>query len=183
MPTAIVTGATGTTPQSLNEPSANHPGLTGNAIVRHLIDDPSYTKIYTLSRSQPGEQHPKAQHAHLDLQDSAEAMAKSLSGVSAEYIYFCAYLAKTDEEEAARVNGGLLENFIKALEITGAIKQLKRFILTCGFKHYGVHLGVPKQPLVETDPRVEGNLGGVKWPSNFYYTQQHIVEDAAARGG
>lgn len=110
-------------------------------------------------------------------------MAKSLSGVAADYVYFCAYLAKSDEDEAAKVNGALLDNFIKALEKTGATKHLKRFILTCGFKHYGVHLGVPKQPLLETDPLLEGKIGGFKWPTNFYYTQQRILKDAAARGG
>ena len=157
-------------------------GITGSAVVRHLLEDDSYTKLYTLSRSQPGEKNPKIQHATLDLQASAEEMAKSLSGVAADYIYFCAYLAKPDEGEAARVNGALLANFIHALEITGAIKQLKRFVLTCGFKHYGVHLGLPKQPLLETDPRLEGNLGNTAWPPNFYYTQQKILQDAAARG-
>ena len=148
--------------------------------MRHLIKDPSYTKIYTLSRSQPGEQHSKTQHAHLDLQDSADTMARSLSGVAADYIYFCAYLAKPDDGEAARVNAALLENFIKALKITGAIRQLKRFILTCGFKHYGVHLGLPKQPLLETDPILEGDIGGTKWPPNFYYDQERILADAAS---
>ncbi|PGH13851.1 hypothetical protein AJ79_03419 [Helicocarpus griseus UAMH5409] len=168
MLTAIVTGAT---------------GITGSAIVRHLLEDPSITKIYTLSRSQPGEKDARVQHVHLDLQDSAEEMAKSLSGISAEYVYFCAYLAKPDEGEAARVNGALLSNFIRGIELTGAVKQLKRFILTCGFKHYGVHQGLPKQPLLETDPRLEGDMGnGAKWPPNFYYTQQDILKEAAVRG-
>ncbi|KAL4893271.1 hypothetical protein BDV59DRAFT_28798 [Aspergillus ambiguus] len=167
MPTAIVTGAT---------------GITGSSIVHHLLDDDSYTKIYTLSRSQPGKEDPRIQHVCLDLQGSAEEMAKSLAGVAADYIYFCAYLARPDEEEAARVNGALLSNFIRAIEMTGAVKQLKRFILTCGFKHYGVHLGIPKQPLLETDPRLENGIGGAQWPANFYYTQQRILEDGAARG-
>ncbi|KAJ5362117.1 hypothetical protein N7541_002961 [Penicillium brevicompactum] len=167
MPTAIVTGAT---------------GITGNAIVRHLLDDPTYTKINTLSRSQPGIHDARVKHSCLDLQASAEEMAQSLAGISADYIYFCAYLARDDEDEAARVNGALLSNFIQALEITGAVKQIKRVILTCGFKYYGVHLGLPKQPLVESHPPLEGGLGGQKWPSNFYYTQRAILEDAAARG-
>lgn len=110
-------------------------------------------------------------------------MASSLADVSADYVYFCAYLAKTDEAEAARVNGALLSNFIESLEITGAIKQLKRFILTCGFKHYGVHLGLPKQPLLESDPRLEGQMTETaQWPPNFYYNQQDILKEAAARG-
>jgi nucleoside-diphosphate-sugar epimerase len=191
MISAIVTGATGKATNgpidvifSVHEPLANIYiiGITGNAIVRHLLKNPSYSKIYTLSRSQPGVQDARIEHTCLDLQGSAEEMAKGLAGVSAEYIYFCAYLARDDNDEAARVNGALLSNFIKALEITGAAKKLKRLILTCGFKHYGVHLGLPKQPLVESDPRLVDSLGGHKWPSNFYYTQQDILREAAARG-
>ncbi|GAB1211941.1 hypothetical protein ATERTT37_001065 [Aspergillus terreus] len=167
MPTAIVTGAT---------------GITGAAIVDHLLQDLSYTKIYTISRSQSGGQDSRLQHVSLDLQASAEDMASTLTGIAADYVYFCAYLPRKDEEEEARVNGGLLSNFLQALERTGAVKHLKRCILTCGFKHYGVHQGTPKQPLVETDPRLENGIGGAQWPANFYYTQQRILEDAAARG-
>lgn len=167
MPTAIVTGAT---------------GITGNAIVQHLLLDPSYTKIYTLSRRQTGLNDPRIQHAKLDLQASTTEMAQALQGVAADYVFFSAYLARPDEGETARVNSTLLSNFIEALEATGAIKQLKRLILTCGFKHYGVHLGLPKQPLLESDPRLKNGVGGRDWPPNFYYAQQDILEKASRRG-
>lgn len=71
MPSAIVTGAT---------------GITGSAIVHHLLKDPSYDKIYSLSRSNPGYHDPKIEHITLDLQGSAQDMAKVLQHVSAEYI-------------------------------------------------------------------------------------------------
>ena len=108
-------------------------------------------------------------------------MARDLDDISADYVYFCAYLAKDDPDELTRVNGIMLANFIKTLELTGAIKRLKRFILTCGFKHYGVHLGQPKQPMCEDDPLPVGNAGNVPWPSNFYYKQQQILAEAAAK--
>ncbi|KAF7175117.1 hypothetical protein CNMCM7691_006521 [Aspergillus felis] len=167
MPSAIVTGAT---------------GMTGSAIVRHLCKDPRYEKIYSLSRRNPGGENAKIQHATLDLRGSAEDMARNIKGISAEYVFFCAYLAHDDPAELSRVNGLMLSNFIQALEITGAIKKVKRFVLTCGFKHYGVHLGNCKQPLVENDPLLEGNQGGVSWPPNFYYEQERILKAAAARG-
>ncbi|KNG89802.1 NAD dependent epimerase/dehydratase family protein [Aspergillus nomiae NRRL 13137] len=166
MPTAIVTGAT---------------GITGSAIVHHLLKDPSYEKIYSFSRSNPGVEHQKIQHVSLDLQSSAQDMANSLHGISADYIFFCAYLAKEDPDELSRVNSTLLANFLKALAISGADKRLKRFILTCGFKHYGVHLGQGKQPFLEDDPLLEDD-GNASWPSIFYYEQQRIVAQAAAQG-
>ncbi|RAQ44698.1 NAD dependent epimerase/dehydratase family protein [Aspergillus flavus] len=167
MPSAIVTGAT---------------GITGSAIVHHLCKDSFYDKVYSLSRSNPGYQDSKIQHEALDLQTSADDMAKTLAGISAEYIYFCAYLARDDPAESSRVNGVMLSNFIQALETTGAIKNLKRFVLTCGYKHYGVHLGNCKQPLLEDDPILDGNKGGISWAPIFYYDQQRILAEAASRG-
>ncbi|KAL3483252.1 NAD(P)-binding protein [Aspergillus germanicus] len=150
MATAIVTGAT---------------GITGGAIVQHLSEDPSYKKVYALSRHDPGYSDPKIQHASIDLQGSASDMASNVSGLSAEYVYFCAYMAHEDPNELCK----------------GATKTLKRFILTCGFKQYGVHLGNTKQPMFEDDPLLEGKFGGVEWPPNFYYVQQRILSEAAER--
>lgn len=120
-------------------------GITGSAIVRHLLKDSQYKQIYTLSRSQKGEDDGKIKHAHIDLQSSAEDMAKDLSGVAGDVIFFCAYLARDAEDEAAKVNEAMLQSFIDALHITGALKQVKRIVLTCGLKQYGVHLGQVKQ--------------------------------------
>ncbi|KAL1952799.1 hypothetical protein VTO42DRAFT_4243 [Malbranchea cinnamomea] len=163
MPTAIVTGAT---------------GITGSAIVHHLCKDDSYTRVFTLSRQQRGQEHPKIKHANLDLLAPAERMADDLAGVAADHVFFCAYLARDTAEETTRANASMLSNFIAALEKTGAIKQLKRFILTCGFKQYGVHLGNAKQPVLEDDPLLEGS----GWPPIFYYEQQRVLAQAAARG-
>lgn len=148
----------------------------------HLIKDSSYTKIYTLSRSNAGFKHPKVQHVHLDLQGDTGHMAKELAGISAEHIFFCAYLASDDPSETDRINASLLSNFLEAIVKIGAEKQLKRFILTCGFKQYGVHLGRVKQPLMEDDPLLQGNAGGVSWPPIFYYSQQQVLADAAKKG-
>lgn len=150
--------------------------MTGYAIVKELAADPSkWTKVYTLSRSQKGGDHSNIKHATLDLQSSAEEMAKQLSGVEAEYVFFCAYLAKADEGEAAKVNGTMLKNFLDALAITGADKKLKRVIHTAGLKQYGVHQGRPKNPMHETDIW----LDQPDRPPNFYYDQQRILAKTA----
>ncbi|OQD73816.1 hypothetical protein PENDEC_c013G00137 [Penicillium decumbens] len=142
MSSALVTGAT---------------GMNGGAIIHHLMKDPSYNKVYSLSRRDPGYQTPKVQHVTMDLQSSVEDMVHNLDGVSAEYIYFCAYLARADETELLRVNVTLLRNFLQALKATGADKNIKRFILTCGFKQYGVHLGQNKQPSWKMIPEFATN--------------------------
>lgn len=181
MVSAIVTGATGTSIFLHIGFLLIFAGITGSAIVHHLSKDPSYKEVYSVSRRDPGYQVSKIQHAAVDLQGSTDDMAKNLSGISAEYVYFCAYMAHDDPEELSRINGTMLSNFIQALESTGAIKNLKRFVLTCGFKQYGVHLGNCKQPFFEDDPRLEGKVGGESWPPNFYFTQQRILSEAAAR--
>lgn len=102
-------------------------------------------------------------------------MESSLSSVRGEYVFFCAYLARDDEQDAADVNGQMLRNFLDALRRTGAIGTLKRLVLVNGLKQYGVHLGRVKQPMHESDPWLEGGV----WPPNFYYTLQRILIDAA----
>ncbi|KAI0434181.1 NAD(P)-binding protein [Xylaria sp. FL1042] len=169
MLTAIVTGAT---------------GITGKAIVNALADSPEYSEVYTLSRSQQAEPHPKVKHATIDLQQSAEEMAKSLSHVPpVTHIFFCAYLADPDEGEAARINGAMLANFLTALKQTGQIVDLQCFVLTCGLKQYGVHQGQPKNPMREDDPGFLFWLEQEDRPPNFYYTQQRILEKAADDSG
>ncbi|KAK5006345.1 hypothetical protein LTR28_006603, partial [Elasticomyces elasticus] len=137
MPSAIVTGAT---------------GILGREIVAELGRSPQrWSTIHALSRSKKDQYPENVVHNHIDLTASAEEMAKELKGIEAEYIFFAAYLAKDSEEEATKINGDMLENFLKALVLTDASKKIKRVILTTGAKQYGVHLGVPKNPMEESD--------------------------------
>ena len=106
-------------------------------------------------------------------------MAADLKNVHGEYIFFAAYLAQDKEEDAWEVNGRMLSNFLSALEKTGAISSVKRIILVCGAKQYGVHLGMPKQPMQEDAPWLTSS----KWPPNFYYNQQNILHDFCAKHG
>ncbi|KAL2015073.1 hypothetical protein VTK56DRAFT_6408 [Thermocarpiscus australiensis] len=157
MSSAIVVGAT---------------GILGREIVKQLARHPDKWKtVYALSRSKKDEYPSNVVHSHIDLLTSADGMAKELQGVHAEYVFFAAYLQKDTEEENWKVNGDMLDNFLKALETTGATKTLKRILLVTGCKQYGVHLGQAKNPMVETDPW----LRDAPFPPNFYYRQQDIL--------
>ncbi|CAG8410688.1 unnamed protein product [Penicillium salamii] len=148
MPSAIVTGAT---------------GITGSAIVHHLLKDGSYDKIYSFSRGNPGYQDPKVQHVALDLQSSAQNMAMVFQGVSAECIFFCAYLASDDQVQLSRVNERLLFNFLEALELNGSAKKSS-----------------VSSSLAASS---ENNAGRVSWPPIFYHPQQRVLATAAKKGG
>ncbi|KAF2679111.1 NAD dependent epimerase/dehydratase family protein [Lentithecium fluviatile CBS 122367] len=157
MPSAIVTGAT---------------GILGRQIVFELSRHaPQWPTVHALSRSKKEDYPDNVIHNHVDLTSSADDMASKMQNVRGDYIFFAAYLAKDSEKEAWDVNGAMLENFLTALTKTGAIADVKRIILVTGAKQYGVHLGVPKNPMLEDDPW----LSGEEWPPNFYYNQQNIL--------
>lgn len=165
MPTAIVTGAT---------------GMIGRAIVDALGKDAkTWNEVYAFSRSQKLQWPSNVKGHQFDLQADAKDMAKELGDIKPEYIFFTAYLAQGTEEDATKVNGAMLENFLSALEISGASKSVKRIILTTGAKQYGLHLGVPKQPMEETDKW----LSDSDRPPNFYYVQQEILAKKAKEQG
>lgn len=94
MPTAIVTGAT---------------GILGREIVAALGRDNRWTKVHALSLSQKEKYSPPVQHAHIDLMAGAKDIAKQLKDehVNGDYLFFAAYMAKPDEQEASDVNGML----------------------------------------------------------------------------
>ncbi|KAI4601176.1 hypothetical protein KJ359_012364 [Pestalotiopsis sp. 9143b] len=165
MSTAIVTGAT---------------GILGREIVRELCSRPDeWSKIYTLSRSKKEDFGSRAQHVHVDLSAAAEDIAQELKDIKADYVFFAAYLQMDSDEENTRVNGDMLAAFCKALEINGHASCVKRFVLVCGAKQYGVALGRPKIPLIEDDPW----MPEPSFPPNFYYRQQHILHDFAKENG
>jgi len=165
MPSALVTGAT---------------GILGRAIVEALGQDKqTWPTVYALSRSQKLDFPDNVKSQHLDLLASAEDMAKELGNIQPEYVFFTAYLAKDSEEEATKVNGAMLENFLEALKITGASKTVKRVVLTTGAKQYGVHLGNVKQPMEESDRW----LSDSDRPPNFYYKQQNTLAEKAQEQG
>jgi hypothetical protein len=142
-------------------------------------DKKQWPTVYALSRSQKLNWPDNIKQQQLDLLASAQDMAKELGDIRPEYIFFTAYLAKDSEEEATKVNGAMLENFLEALKITGASKTIKRIILTTGAKQYGVHLGVPKMPMEESDRW----LADSDRPPNFYYKQQSILADKGKQQG
>lgn len=67
----------------------------------------------------------------------------------------------------------MLDNFLKAVPNNNT----KRILLVTGAKQYGVHLGQPKNPLLESDPW----LTGADFPPNFYYRQQEILHNFCAQ--
>ncbi|CAE7210415.1 hypothetical protein PTNB73_09168 [Pyrenophora teres f. teres] len=164
MPSAIVTGAT---------------GILGREIVFELSQHrQQWPTIHALSRSKKEDYPDNVIHNHIDLQSSPDEMAADLKSVRGEYIFFAAYLAQDAEEDAWSVNGRMLSNFLFALEKNNAIKEVKRIILVCGAKQYGVHLGMPKQPMTEDAPWLTDTS---KWPPNFYYNQQNILHEFCAK--
>jgi nucleoside-diphosphate-sugar epimerase len=127
-------------------------GILGREIVFELgKDTKTWPTVYALSRSKKEDYPSNVKHTHIDLQEDPKEMAKELEHVDAEYVFFTAYLAQDDEDDATKVNGDMLQNFITALKLTGAAKNIKRFILTTGGKQYGVHFGRPKNPMSESD--------------------------------
>ena len=156
-------------------PELTNPGILGREIVSELSQHrQQWPTIHALSRSKKEDYSDNVIHNHIDLQSSPDDMANDLKSVRGEYIFFAAYLAQDKEDDAWEVNGRMLSNFLSALEKTGAISDVKRIILVCGAKQYGVHLGMPKQPMTEDAPWLTDTSN---WPPNFYYNQQNILHD------
>ncbi|KAI9710371.1 MAG: hypothetical protein M1820_002866 [Bogoriella megaspora] len=165
--TAIITGAN---------------GISGHYMLRVLAKHPErWSKIYCLSRRPPlipGGLPSNAEHVPLDFLKDPKDIAVGLTNAGinhVDHVFFYSYIQPppkegaglwSDVDELVRVNSLLLDNFLAALKAAGL--KPERFMLQTGAKHYGVHLGPVKQPMEETDPRVE-------LEPNFYYPQEDAL--------
>ena len=110
-----------------------------------------------------------------DLQD-ATALHQSLAHVDPTHVFICTWLRQDSEAENVRVNGDMVRNLFAALEGKGLVHAA----LVTGTKHY---LGPfesygqtnAETPFREDNPRLPG--------LNFYYTQEDLLFEAAAKGG
>lgn len=138
MPSAIVTGATGTYLLSVPLtyiPALTSTGILGREIVTALGNDPAtWQVVHALSRSQKEKYPPSVRHDTIDLTGDAEEMAKQLQGVEAEYVFFAAYLQKDSEQENWDVNG--------------------RVVAVCCRRIPSRQLTVVKEPCSETSSRL-----------------------------
>jgi len=160
-------------------------GISGNAIVEHLIRQPKseWARIVITSRKPLKNywQDDRVEYFALDLLKSHEeivaAMAQSCSDVT--HAFFTSYVHTDDFKQLVAYNVPLWENFLTALE-TVAGTALQRVCLQTGGKNYGAHLGPGPAPYREDQPRYEDN------GENFYYKQEDFMfarqKEAALRG-
>ncbi len=154
--TALIVGSTGITGLNLATHLAAH-GWQVYGLARHPKDLPGVTPVAA------------------DLQD-AVALKAALAKTEPTHLFICTWLRQPTEAENVRVNGDMVRNLFAALEG----RKLVHAALVTGTKHY---LGPfesygqtnAETPFREDNPRLPG--------LNFYYTQEDILFDAAAKGG
>ncbi|QKS88413.1 SDR family oxidoreductase [Curtobacterium flaccumfaciens] len=147
-------------------------GITGSALVRHLLD--LGWDVTALSRRPLAEQGVRTVAA--DLRDP-ESLTAALADEHPTQVFFTAWQRQDTEAENIRVNGGMVRDLLAALSHA----PLEHVALVTGLKHY---LGpfeayaageMPDTPFHEEEPRLD--------TPNFYYAQEDELFAAAERQG
>ncbi|PPJ54556.1 hypothetical protein CBER1_06642 [Cercospora berteroae] len=164
-------------------------GISGFHALRALLDSPErWSTIYILSRSPLPEkmaalltenQRKRTKHIPVNLQGSGEEIAQSLreARVKPDYIFFYSYMTAENEnamdakvsQKLYDLNVPLVKNLLEALP--KADIQPKRILLQTGGKHYGMHIGRGRNPVIESDPAPKHLQ-----PKQFYYEQSRLLE-------
>jgi nucleoside-diphosphate-sugar epimerase len=112
-----------------------------------------------------------------DLQDPA-SLRSALADVKPTHVFLATWLRQPTEAENIRVNGGMVRNLLDALAGKGSVEHVA---LVTGLKHYlGPFESYGKGTLPATPFREEQGRLPVE---NFYYAQEDVVFEAAAREG
>jgi len=168
----IATGSTEQTSARREALVVGASGITGSALVRHLLD--LGWDVTALSRRPLAEQGVRTVAA--DLRDP-ESLAAALADERPTHVFFTAWQRQDTEAENIRVNGGMVRDLLAALSHA----PLEHVALVTGLKHY---LGpfeayaageMPDTPFHEEEPRLD--------TPNFYYAQEDELFAAAERQG
>ncbi len=112
-----------------------------------------------------------------DLQDEA-SLHEALQDMKPTHVFVTTWLRQPTEAENIRVNGGMVRNLLDALAGKGSVEHVA---LVTGLKHYlGPFESYGKGTLPATPFREEQGRLPVE---NFYYAQEDVVFEAAARDG
>ena len=148
-------------------------GLSGSYTGR-LLKQNGWT-VVSLSRSEAALAW-SDRHIAADLKDPAGAKMALMAASDVTHVFFCIWSREANEDENCRVNAGMLRVLFDGLEAA----PIQHVALVTGLKHY---LGSfedyakvrPYTPFLESSPRLAG--------PNFYYAQEDVVFEYAARRG
>lgn len=146
-------------------------GLSGGHLGARLKQDG--WRVFTLSRGAL-ERTWSDRHIAADLQNEEATRAALVQAGDVTHVFYCTWSRQDNEEENVRVNGAMIRNLFAGLE--GA--PLRHAALVTGLKHYlgpfeDYATSAPQTPFLETMPRLPG--------LNFYYEQEDVLFDVAAR--
>jgi nucleoside-diphosphate-sugar epimerase len=147
-------------------------GIVGISLADLLVRE-GWT-VHGLARRPP--QLPGVNAVAADVKDAA-GLRKALAGLDVSHVFFCTWSREANEAENCTVNGAMLANLLAAVD---GSPNLTHVALMTGLKHYlGPFEAFGKTP-VETPFREEQPR--LPLP-NFYYVQEDLLMDAAARRG
>jgi nucleoside-diphosphate-sugar epimerase len=148
-------------------------GLSGSYAAKHLKKH-GWT-VVTLSRGRidlPWSDR----HIAANLEDAASTRAALQGASDVTHVFYCTWSRQANEEQNVRVNAGMMRNFFAGLEAA----PVRHAALVTGLKHYlgsfeNYAKARPYTPFLESSPRVPG--------ANFYYAQEDVLFEAAAKRG
>lgn len=158
-------------------------GIVGSNLAQQLLAEGDW-EIHGVSRTPPRGQSAIRAIA-VDLLDE-DATTRALAAVRPTHLFFCTWTRMSTEAENCLVNGAMLRHVLQAVTTSGDAtdpgprEALRHVALVTGAKHY---LG-PFEAYARTQPETPFREDQPRLPvDNFYYVQEDIVFEYAARHG
>lgn len=149
-------------------------GLSGRNLAEHLVAEGWH--VAGVSRRAPSGLD-GVEHVAAELMD-AEATRVALGGLKPTHVFFCTWSRQDTEAQNIAVNGAMLRHVLAAVQDATGVRHVA---LVTGLKHYLGPFEVYGQTKPPDTPFRE-EQGRLPY-ENFYYEQEDILFEAAARHG